>query len=546
MPIASAAEAMVLAVYMPPQAPSPGQMAFSISVSSSRVIRPASKLSTLSQWADCTLGPDLAVAGASTDEVYAAMDWLADRQEAIEKKLLFATDEDMLYYGDVETFDYGVEPVVSVYADAASAIQNLPNAIIESYISARAPRDPRDRMPLEEVNLSPAGYAQVVANDVARMLYWFRGDARSFRLENDFAYIGELNRKERQEAHWKSLNEQIEHLGGVEKAVFGFLPLDLKIESKGEPKGVPAAEKISAAALSTRLEKLLQSPAYTNFVGLDEKRYSFTQPEKNLILSRGKKFFEEFEKEVVKRVCKQFENAPRNLELEATGKLAEDELNAKLERKIAEFARTVIMAQDDSKRLKGKVDKSSVEVVAFKYDRETRMAAAELGLTGPELIERLPATPSVGRTLGSLNLPGGMVKRDTFLEVFRQCIDELGLRGKGGSAKAIAAGPLTPPAMSCTNQSWPRRYCSARPSAENCGAASACGVRVTWVRRPLATSRMNTSPLRTKAARACARSNTGSAPSAIAIACGSTSVSRPSARSTRCRSCTDVPFCLTS
>ena len=53
----------------------------------SRVIRPASKLSTLSRWADTTVGTDLDVAGASTDEVYAAMDWLADRQEAIEKRL---------------------------------------------------------------------------------------------------------------------------------------------------------------------------------------------------------------------------------------------------------------------------------------------------------------------------------------------------------------------------------------------------------------------------------------------------------------------------
>jgi hypothetical protein len=33
------------------------------------------------------LGPDLQIAGASTDEVYAAMDWLVDRQDAIEKKL---------------------------------------------------------------------------------------------------------------------------------------------------------------------------------------------------------------------------------------------------------------------------------------------------------------------------------------------------------------------------------------------------------------------------------------------------------------------------
>jgi Transposase DDE domain len=53
----------------------------------SRVIRPASKLSTLSRWGDCTLGVDLDVADASTDEIYAAMDWLAHRQDAIERKL---------------------------------------------------------------------------------------------------------------------------------------------------------------------------------------------------------------------------------------------------------------------------------------------------------------------------------------------------------------------------------------------------------------------------------------------------------------------------
>ena len=53
----------------------------------SRVVRPKSKLSTLAWWPDTTLGVDLGVAGACTDEVYAAMDWLADRQEAIERKL---------------------------------------------------------------------------------------------------------------------------------------------------------------------------------------------------------------------------------------------------------------------------------------------------------------------------------------------------------------------------------------------------------------------------------------------------------------------------
>jgi hypothetical protein len=53
----------------------------------SRVARPASKLSTIGWWDDVTLGPDLGVAGASTDDVYEAMDWLVARQDDIEGQL---------------------------------------------------------------------------------------------------------------------------------------------------------------------------------------------------------------------------------------------------------------------------------------------------------------------------------------------------------------------------------------------------------------------------------------------------------------------------
>ena len=53
----------------------------------SRVVKPGSKLSTLAWWADTTLGADLGVAEASTDDIYAAMDWLEDRQDAIEAEL---------------------------------------------------------------------------------------------------------------------------------------------------------------------------------------------------------------------------------------------------------------------------------------------------------------------------------------------------------------------------------------------------------------------------------------------------------------------------
>jgi hypothetical protein len=55
----------------------------------SRAVRPKSKLSTVRWWnsGDTTLAADLGVAGAATDDVYEAMDWLLGQKGIIEKKL---------------------------------------------------------------------------------------------------------------------------------------------------------------------------------------------------------------------------------------------------------------------------------------------------------------------------------------------------------------------------------------------------------------------------------------------------------------------------
>ena len=65
--------------------PACGQRDLALALIISRVVAPASKLSTVRWWADTTLGADLGA--ASTDDIYAAMDWLAARQDAIEKRL---------------------------------------------------------------------------------------------------------------------------------------------------------------------------------------------------------------------------------------------------------------------------------------------------------------------------------------------------------------------------------------------------------------------------------------------------------------------------
>jgi transposase len=52
-----------------------------------RVLDPGSKLACTRQLEVCTLGEELGVQGAVHDELYAAMDWLVERQDAIEQRL---------------------------------------------------------------------------------------------------------------------------------------------------------------------------------------------------------------------------------------------------------------------------------------------------------------------------------------------------------------------------------------------------------------------------------------------------------------------------
>lgn len=300
-----------------------------------------------------------------------------DSPEARTNKLLFATDDDVGKYGDVQRFDYGPEPVVSAYSDTAQLIDLLPNNVIERFISARAPQNPKDRLPLEQVNLDPAATAGQLAAQFVNGLKWFRADTRSLRVENDFDYIGKLNEKERQQAHWKYLNRQIDELGGVDRALFSDLPAEFKLELKDEPTNVPVVQRLNATNLTSRLEKLLVSTNYAVFVGLDDKKYSFTPAERELITQRSRKYFAELETELVKQLCSRLENAPRDLGSTANESVGDDDITARLEQRIIEVAKNVIMTKSETNRVSGKVDKSYVEAPEFKYDQETRLAAAK-------------------------------------------------------------------------------------------------------------------------------------------------------------------------
>jgi len=58
-----------------------------IAMIASRILGPESKLALSRSWENTTLGESLGVDDADEDALYAAMDWLYERQEPIEKRL---------------------------------------------------------------------------------------------------------------------------------------------------------------------------------------------------------------------------------------------------------------------------------------------------------------------------------------------------------------------------------------------------------------------------------------------------------------------------
>src|SRR6266487_2541066 len=62
-------------------------MAAKLGLVLARVCKPGSKLAATRWWADTTVGVDLGLLDASTDQVYAAMDWLLSRKQPIQAAL---------------------------------------------------------------------------------------------------------------------------------------------------------------------------------------------------------------------------------------------------------------------------------------------------------------------------------------------------------------------------------------------------------------------------------------------------------------------------
>jgi hypothetical protein len=127
-----------------------------------RVLRPASKLATTRWWHDTTLAKDLGVADAGTDEVYAAMDWLGERQERIERQLI----RRHLEQGGLALFDLSSSYVEGHHCQLAARGYSRDQKVGKDQIEYGLLTDPQGRPVAVEVlagnTADPTAFTKVV------------------------------------------------------------------------------------------------------------------------------------------------------------------------------------------------------------------------------------------------------------------------------------------------------------------------------------------------------------------------------------------------
>src|SRR6266540_3429650 len=154
-----------------------------------RVVKPGSKLATTRWWADTTLAADLGVADASTDEVYAAMDWLAGRQDRIQRQLA----RRHLEPGGLALFDLSSSYVEGRHCELAARGYSRDQKVGKDQIEYGLLTDPQGRPVAVEVvagnTADPTAFTKVVERIRAKfglaelVLVGDRGMITSARVE---------------------------------------------------------------------------------------------------------------------------------------------------------------------------------------------------------------------------------------------------------------------------------------------------------------------------------------------------------------------------
>lgn len=282
---------------------------------------------------------------------------------------LFCTDTQANQFLDCLTFDQGAKPIVANMMTNRKAMNLLPASIVEKYIRAKAPTDPRDAKPLATLALDPDAITKTFTDVIKSQISWldkFEKTA-SIRTHRMFPFDTSFYNDDMESAQTDFIASQVSEAGGIKSVLFQLvLPQDGSATSAGHS----LAEQASAG-----LDAYLARTDVRTGIGWDGKtQYTLTDSDVALISANGKKLFKEIQN-------KAFETT---ISLLAQGSYQNPKISGDIEAGMEALAEAVILSQT-----KTVVDGSPVSAP---LPTPTNKPASKAAATAPATLK--PTTPA--------------------------------------------------------------------------------------------------------------------------------------------------------
>jgi hypothetical protein len=196
----------------------------------------------------------------------------------------FCTDTQNGVIADCLTFDRGAKPIIANQEAINKALRLQGFTLAETYITAKAPADPRDILPFAQVPLDPDAFVKSLTTSLQSQITWLKSGAnKSVAITNQFPFITDFFNSDINSALDASVAEQVGEAGGINQVL---LPL---VAGKLDP-----SQSIAASA-NAQLAAYLQRADVRNGIGQNGQNYSLSDAEIALIKTNGQKYFQEVE-----------------------------------------------------------------------------------------------------------------------------------------------------------------------------------------------------------------------------------------------------------
>jgi hypothetical protein len=267
----------------------------------------------------------------------------------------FCTDSGVGVFGDCVPFATSSSPLASNLHELKTQVEGISSYVLEAYLQAKAPKNPRDRRDFGDVLFTDSKvqrYAIPMVMTFVRQLAWFGASQRSVMVDREARLRGVSSDSiARLQIQHKWISDQVEKLGGLSRVLFSYLP-QAHDEEDLQSGAVQSIGQVTAARLQAQLAHIVQN----GFVGADGAHHQLTEREAQHIMNAGQRFAASIERMYLPYVLYVLTLIRADLEAQVAGGYVPPEgLTEEIEARVTNLVAKLVLDDDSERVVSGRV-----------------------------------------------------------------------------------------------------------------------------------------------------------------------------------------------